>query len=270
MDDKEPSCPPRIRAIRCIRPFSTRSNSHTAWPRCGRVSLNPARASVWGQMRRRDFITLVGGVAIARPLAARAQQPALPVIGFLNGGARDGSARYLTAFHTGLGETGYVEAHNVLIEYCWLEGQYDRLPALMGEFVRRRVAVIAAPGSTTIALGAKAATATIPIVFGVAEHPVRLGLVASLARPGGNATGVNFFVNEVGPKRLGPRHWIVDRRPQGQHQPRDRNGLRGHGARAGRGSLRRPGRVFQRPARPICRARGAPPNSCGLFQPRLR
>ena len=160
-------------------------------------------------MRRRDFIKVVAGSAITWPFSARAQQPSLPVIAFLSPRSADASVRVTAAFRKGLNETGYVEGQNVTVEYHWLEGRYDRLPALLSDLVRRQVAVIAVPGSAPAVLAAKAATATIPIVFGVPEDPVRLGLVANLARPDGNATGVNFFVAEVVAKRLRLLHDMV-------------------------------------------------------------
>jgi putative ABC transport system substrate-binding protein len=157
-------------------------------------------------MQRREFIVGLGGAA-AWTLAARAQQPAMPVVGFVSLGSADifPQADYLAAFHQGLGESAYFEGQNVTVEYHYLEGQFDHLPALMADLVRRRVAVIATPDAIAASIAAKTATAMIPIVFGVVDDPVRLGLVGSLARPGGNATGVNSFSQETNAKRQAPR-----------------------------------------------------------------
>jgi putative ABC transport system substrate-binding protein len=156
-------------------------------------------------MRRREFITLIGGIATC-PLAARAQQQAMPVVTLINARSAHAGAGLASEFRKGLSQTGFVEGKNVVVEYHWLDGHYEQLPAIITDAVQRNVAVIATPAITPASLAAKAATATIPIVFGVAEDPVKLGLVLSLAQTGTNATGINFFASEIDAKRLGLMH----------------------------------------------------------------
>src|SRR5262249_14345148 len=159
-------------------------------------------------MRRREFIKVIAASAAAWPIAAHAQQAATPVIAFIRDGSAEGNARNAAGFRKGLNEAGFVEGQNVSVEYHWLEGNYGRLPALLADVVRREVAIIVTPGNVPTR-AAKAATSRIPIVFGVGENPVELGLVTNFGKPGGNATGINFLTSEMIPKRLRLLHDMI-------------------------------------------------------------